>query len=529
MSNLTQLIAANGPTVAPGTVTSAQYYTSVGWSAGEYVYQTPTNAIAPRTTGGLGYNATYNAGSVLSGFSFTPGTLQSVQYSPLYDFGTFTGTSQTAGQQNGTSTTIAAVSSSSLYSFNLINGNICVVYQSGGNAFFTIRTPAGATVLGATLVASSSGVSADVGSVSGCCLTNGTIVITHSDTSNSYWNSYTQTGTVVTARAIFEASNFVRFHQTIALSNGNWAVVGSSTNAQQNLMVLSPTGTVVRSAVATGISSISSSACAQLPNGNIAFAGFDNPNARIGMGVVTQTGTSIWSNYPEGMANFALSVLPLPSNNFVVAFTNSSGQGSVRVHSPTNSTTVFTNNLGTTNISNFSAATLQLSAALVPTVYVAGSGGSGTILYSIAYSNSAGSAATVTTLNSSLGFTVPGTYPFTLTNSLNGRVMLIWAASGTLNPTFGSWNIVTLTNGTSVLTGGNYTPTEGWTLLGVAATTVASGGTGPVITNGGSVALNANYPLVTPPAAFNYQGASVRFAQRGTVSNRVAILQGLEA
>jgi hypothetical protein len=66
-------------------------------------------------------------------------------------------------------------------------------------------------------------------------------------------------------------------------------------------------------------------------------------------------------------------------------------------------------------------------------------------------------------------------------------------------------------------------------LLGVSATTVAAGNTGPVITNGGSVTLNANYPTITTPIAFNYQGAIKGFAQRGTVANKVATLKGLES
>jgi hypothetical protein len=527
MSNLTQLFAASGPTVAPGTVTSSPYYTSVGWSAGEYIYSTPTGAIAPRTIGGLGYNATYNAGSILSGSSWTPATLQNIQYGPMLDYGTFAGTSQTAGVQSGSATTIASAVCSSVYSFNLINGNICTVYASSNSAYFTIYTPAGSVVVAATLVTGSSGIGSDRYSVSGCCLTGGIIVITFGDGSGSYFATYTQAGVAVTAKTTFRAAADLRYHQTIALSNGNWAVVGSTSNGAQYLMVLTATGTdVLGGPVATGLTQMGMGVCCQLPNGNIAFGGLDVANSRIGVGVITTAGAQIWNGYPEGCNNYPMNVVPLPSSNFAIIYSNGSNQGVVRVMSRSANSTISNNNLGSTNIGGGCVGALQLSAALLPTIYVAGNSNGGAMsLYGVSFANTNGTSGTIFTINNSI--TASNNNPW-IVNSLNGKVLLSWQATSTNYPTRGFWNTQTLTNGSTVLYGASFTPKENWFLLGISATTVAAGDTGPVITNGGSVALNANYPTITTPISFNYQGASNNFAQRGTVVNKVATLKGLE-
>jgi hypothetical protein len=525
MSNLTQLIAATGPVVSPGTVTSSQYYTSVGWTAGEYIYSTPTGTIAPRTTGGLGYNGTYNAGAVLFNFSSIPGTLQTVQYGPLFDYGTFSGTTQTIGSQSGSSTTIASVVGDIPYSFNLINGNICIVYLVSGVPYFTIVTPAGATVLAATAVAGASSVTANRYALSGCCLINGTIVITYSDASNSYWVSYTQTGTVVTTATAFYLGTAVRYHQTIALANGNWAVVGSSSNGTQYLIILSPTGTVVRSLIQAGLAGMEHGVCCQLPNGNIAYGGYDQNNSRIGVGVITQAGVQVWSTYPSGSSAQVNNILPLPSGNFAFIYTNSSGQGTVSIYSGTANNNLANYNLGSTNISSGCVGALQLSSSLVPSIIVVGTSGASGSLYRVTCDSTTGATGTISTINSSISTVNAQAW---IVNSLNGKVHLTWEAVTTSYPTYGFWNVVALTNGSTVLYGANYTPKENWFLLGVAATTVAAGNTGPVITNGGSVTLNANYPTVTTPIAFNYQGSFNTFAQRGTVVNKVAVLKGLE-
>jgi hypothetical protein len=524
MSNLTQLIAATGPVVSPGTVTSSQYYTSVGWTAGEYIYSTPTGTIAPRTTGGLGYNGTYNAGAVLSNFSSIPGTLQTVQYGPLFDYGTFSGTTQTIGTQSGSSTTIASVVGAIQFSFNLINGNICIVYLVSGVPYFTIVTPAGATVLAATVVAGAAGVTSNRYALSGCCLTNGTIVITYSDASNSYWVSYTQTGTVVTTATAFYLGTAVRYHQTIALANGNWAVVGSNSNSAQYLIILSPTGTVVRSLITTGLSGMDHGVCCQLPNGNIAFGGWDQNNNRIGVGVITQAGVQVWSSYPSGSGAQLNNIVPLPSNNFAFIYTNNSSQGTVSIYSGTSSSTLTNYNLGTTNTGAGCVGALQLSSSLVPSIIVFGTNGVVGSLYRVTCDTTSGATGTVSTISGAIATNASAW----IVNSLNGKVHLTWLAVTTSYPTYGFWNVVALTNGSTVLYGANYTPKDNWFLLGVAATTVAAGNTGPVITNGGSVTLNANYPTVTTPVSFNYQGSFNTFAQRGSVVNKVAVLKGLE-
>lgn len=513
-------------TVAPGTVMSSPYYTPTGWSAGEYIYSTPTGIISPRTTGGIGYNATYNAGAVLSGSSWTPATLQNVQYGPMFDYGTFSGTSQTAGQQNGTSTTIDSVTAYNVYSFNLINGNTCTVYSTSGVMYFTITSSSGSVVVAPTAISGSSTIPTDRFQISGCCLASGNLVFTYYN-GNMYYAVYTQAGVLVTTSTYFESGTTLRYHQTIALANGNWAIVGSSSTATQYIKIYTPSGTdVLGGLVPTGITQIGQSSCAQLAGGNIAFAGFDASNSRIGLGVITQSGSSVYSTYPDSSNAYQTTVLPFAGGTFAVVYTNSGGSIAIRVSSPTSSSAIYQNVMGSTNTSAACSAALQLSASLVPTVYAFGYGGGNMSLYSAEFTNTSGASATISSINTS----IPNgsTNNFSAVNSLNGRILLSWRSSATNYPTQGFWNIQTLVSGSTVLYGGNFTPKQNWFLLGVAASTVTAGGTGQVITNGGSVTLNANYPTITTPISFNYQGASNNFAQRGTVVNKAVTLKGLE-
>jgi hypothetical protein len=535
MSNLTQLTATTGPVVAPGTTTSSQYYTSVGWSAGEYIYQTSAGLVTPRTTSGIGYNATYNGGNtLLTGSSYTPGTVQSVQYSPLFDYGTFAGTSQTAGTQVGSSTTVTASNVDNLYAFNLINGNVGVVYSIGGTGYLFICTPTGSTVYGPTAVASSSGISSAVvrGGISGCCTTGGTIYVTWGDGTNQYYASYTQTGTVVAAKTTYRAGNQIRFHQTIALSNGGFASCGSGSQPGQLYLVVSDS-TVSTFTLSTVTSvSVDYGVCCQLTNGNIACGGYDSTNSRIGLAVQLSTASSqVWNGYPDSSVGSYISLVAVPDAKFAVTYPNGSSQLYCSIYngatgstsSPVINTAV---NTGTTS-GNGGASAVQISQAGIATVYVLGyAAGSFANLYSVAFNSGTSASGTVTAL-----FTSSSTIPYigAITNTLNGKVLISYRAATTNYVTVGSWATQTLTNGSTTLYGNNYTLKEGYTLLGVAATTVAAGATGPVITNGGSVTLNTNYPTVTSPVSFNYQGPYNGFAQRGTVVNKVATLKGLES
>ena len=529
MSNLTQLIAATGPTVAPGTVTSSQYYTSVGWQAGEYIYQTPTSTIAPRTTGGLGYNATTNGGTILSGVSWTPATLQSVQYGPLYDYGTFAGTTQTLGTQVGTTTALTAVASTGNYAFNLINGNICQVWQQASLAWFAIYTPAGVSVVAPTSIAGSSGITAGTQPVSGCCTLGGTIVITFFNGTQHYYATFTQAGVPVVAATLAYAGAVFQRHQTIALADGGWAMAGvPGNNSTMYLTIVTASNTVTVSAQNVNINGMDSAALCQLANGNIAMAGVDSTNSRVGISVCSLSGGSnVYTVYPVSITSSNIcNVVALPTGNFVVVYTNTSNNVSVVVYSPTANTQISSASVASTNATSGSMGALQLNASGIPSIYIFGTNNGGaSSLWLATFASSTGTTPVITAINNTIT-TMPNRG--WIVNSLNGKVHLCWQATTTNYPSYGFWAHTTLTSGTTVLAGPSYTPKEYYTLLGVAATTVAAGNSGPVITNGASVALNTNYPTVTTPVSFNYQGAINQFAQRGTVVNKVAILKGLE-
>ena len=525
MSNLTQLVAATGPTVAPGTVTSSQYYTSVGWQAGEYIYQTPTGTIAPRTTGGLGYNATLNGGTTLSGVSWTPATLQSIQYSPMFDYGTFGGTTQTLGAQVGTSTTLTSVASSSNYAFNLINGNICQVWVQSSTAYFTIYTPAGVSVVAPTSIGTGGSGSQ---AISGCCTVGGTIVITLFNGSQQFYATYTQAGVPVVALTLYNSGTVLQRHHTIALADGGWATAGvNGSNSTMYLTIATASNTITVNAQGVGMAGMDSAACCQLANGNIALTGYDSANTRIGVAVASLSGGgNVWVTYPTTANGNFCNVVPLPSGNFVVVFSNSGNAASVYVYTPTSNSAIATASGSAVNTQTGCMGVLQLSASGMPSIYIFGSNNGGaSSLYQATFSSSSGTSPAITVINNTIAtMSSRGS----IVNSLNGKIHLCWQALSTNYPSYGFWAHTTLTSGTTVLSGVSYTPKEYYTLLGVSATTVAAGSSGPVITNGASVALNANYPTVTTPVSFNYQGAVNQFAQRGTVVNKVAVLKGLE-
>ena len=533
MSNLTQLIAATGTTVAPGTVTSSQYYTSVGWQAGEYIYQTPTGTIAPRTTGGVGFNATYGPTTgLLTGATYTPATLQNVQYSPLYDYGTYGGTSTTAGAIVGSSTTITSalgtVLANSMYSFVLSNGNTCVVWANNSSlAYFAIYTNAGASVVAATAINGATAVTAARKSpVSGCQLTNGNLLITWSDSSNTYYTVYSASGTLITAATNLNVSTLVRYHQTIALANGGFVVAGSAgqgSNVRYSVFNSDFVLQVNGNTAFTGDNAV----CCQLTSGNIAIAAHDTGVPQYTCGVYTLSGSTIYNNGTTSSSNATMSILALPNGDFAVV-NNSNTQLKVYSWSGT-----FSSNLGsavstiTGLAGNGVSSTVQINTNGTATIYIT-TYGTNIGFYSVTFPTTAATSlnsVSITTLNASVVTYAVGGSSIT---SLNGKIAFYYGAVTTSYPTLTFVSTSTLTSGTTVLYGPNYTPKENYTLLGVAATTVAAGNTGSVITNGGSVTLNTNYPTVTTPVSFNYQGANNSFAQRGTVVNKVAILKGLE-
>lgn len=543
MSNLTQLVAANGPTVAPGTVTSSQYYTPTGWSAGEYVYQTPTGEIAPRTTGGLGYNGLYNGGNViLTGSSFVPSPLQSVQYSPLYDYGTYTGATRAAGTQVGSTTTlVAATALYSIYSFGLINGNVATVYvrQSDLQVVLDIRTPDGAAVVSPISIPTATASSSQpYPEISGCCTTAGNIIVTwyQSNGNQVKFAVYSQAGTLIQGATSTNAQNNPRYHQTIALAGGGWLLAGNSGNSSQTYVLIATASntfinTNPQGFPASQVTGYSTVAC-QLTDGNIALAALDPPNSNARFGIMRLDGSMVFNGSPMvSIANsnsIRMSIVALPGARFAASYGNTSNQPQLSTFS-----------YGTSSFTQLSSiifpgipgglgarAVVNLSPTLGVKIYCLCANSSGSLnIVQADYISGTATTPTLTTLVSSFN-SVNQNRMGTIVNTLNGRATISWQTNAS-DVASASFAISTLTNGT-ILYGGNYTLKDNYTLLGVAATTVAAGGTGPVITNGGSVTLNANYPLVTPVVQFSYQGVGTAFGQRGTVNNRVAVLKGLE-
>lgn len=527
--------------VAPGTAVVTPMYTSVGFNAGDYVYQYGANLVGwPKgTTMGLGAENTLIAGNTYTGYAQSGINSRAASYGPFTDTITYSGTTVTVGQILVSPATLsgAAYATGSCKCATLIDGRIAYAYRTGVNTLVTaIYSAAG--VLQGTTTTVSTGVSFFPRAFSMCAMADGGFIVAYIDSGTSYptyarLNSsnsviYGPTSVisgVVVSLSVSATANYYAFgyHNGDGGGTGSYRIYTNS-NSLASSSSLSVTG-VYNTSIA-GTSSDTFIFCITDGGNNQTIFYHLNPSGgQYGSTYVYGSATT-----STGYTSVACGTTASTSATYAgaysayFAFPNASGSAVLlRIYTASTSTNITAAGSAT----GASAETIAIASINNGGCMLAYRNASGYLSYltygangnQIASGNLVASAIT----NTSLG----------ISGIAGGTVALAYAAPTTGYSTLATAYSAAYTNGVTTLTGTtSYTPANGYYVLGVALTTAAAGATGMVATNG-SANLGSSYPSVTSNILFDYTGTaftarSAINAQRGNVIGTNVTLRGLE-
>ena len=521
--------------VAPGTSVVTPMYTSVGFNAGDYVYQYGANLVGwPKgSTVGVGVGTTSIAGATYTGFVQTSDS-RAVSYGPFTDTTTYSGATVTAGQ-----TIVSPTTLSSAYA----GGNTKCAVLTGGNVAYVYRTAAN-TITGAiynsagVLQGSTVTITTDCNftskSFSICALSDGGYIVAWLSfaSGNAVYSRVNSSNTVTLSSQNVTGSNTVSVYcaatQNYYAFSFHTADGGSQAQLKIYTMSNSTTGTFTGS-----FTGVYNTACAGT-NADTFYMGVNDTGASTfyiyhidaGATVLGSISTISATNSYSYIAACGSTTNSTYAGNYSAWFiaANSSGQlSSVRVYASTATTPsrVITNQsvgfgiVAAASANNGDAVVTYTDSSTGHLKYmILNAGGSqtssGTLIAGVVSSNNIGAG----------GFT-------------GNKFAYGYGAAGTNYPTLQTAWGASYTTGVTVLTGAtSYTPANGYYLLGVALTTAAAGATGMVATNG-SANLGASYPNVTSNVLFDYTGTSFTArsainANRGNVIGTNVTLRGLE-
>jgi hypothetical protein len=542
MSRSITQTSSSSSAVAAGSSVIVPVNTTTGFNAGDYVYTLPTGGVGTRATGtiGVGADSNYVATTFPTTYLST-GDFRTFSYGPYIDQQLYTGTTKSYGAITVATTTVSTTTQQHYRNCTLLTGNVVQMYNNDVNLYFRIISNTGAIIKAETLIASNYYRFSEAGNFACCCLTSGNIQFVWNDnTVNSMKvQQYTSAGTAISSANDVTAPASYRNLSMCALSAGGSVVTGisgSSSSANINFIELFPDGSFLwNETISSGLSGgstwlfpvvgLPASAGANLwacwvqntvlndsvPNGvlNI-FSDFTLQNR----GATTGTGGNPYSH------NFNVTV----ATDGTICCARSIYGGSTGIAK-------FTYNIST-NVVTFVSSTIVAGASslyLIPTssgaINAIYQSGSTIFMKQISSTNSVSSAATLVTVNND-----PYYGRFVATGFGSGLVTPMFSASSTTYAAYCIANTFAVTNGVTQLTGASYTPTEGYYLMGVAATNAAANATGQVIMNG-TAQLGSTYPTVTTPIYYSYQTTASQplFGQRGSVSATTVTLRGLEA
>lgn len=548
MSRSITQTSSSSSVVGTGTSVIVPVNTTTGFSAGDYVYTLPNGSVGTRATGntGIGLDTQYSATTFVSSY-IQPTAFRSVSYSPYQDAGYYSGTTRTGGSTVVSSTTLNS-SGPDAYSRSctLLNGNVVqVCSDSSGNIYMTIVSNTGTVVLAKTTVATDLYVGATSSGNFACCtLTNGNFVILWSYAPNVYslkFQVYSSAGVAGTLSTVNTAPATVYNLCASGLSGGGFVWIGStasggSTNATFGA-VNSSFGNLGYANLSSGLSSTCKAPqCIGLPasygtNIWIAYQYDTNGNSYKSLISANSGGTQgisvVTTQYGDsGYSSKTCGITVLTDGTIVIA---SPYYGNMYAEKYT-----YTKATNTTGSLAYGSATYLTGAYGTQLFSTANNGyfcladsagGTPLTLKSIDSSNTVTSISSNIVSPDSVSW---GTYSAV---SWGGGVMsLLYKAPSTGYPTYTGYTSVPATNGVTFLTGASYTPTEGYYLMGVAATDAAANTTGQVIING-TAQLGSSYPTVTTPIYYSYQTTASQpiFGQRGSVNATTVTLKGLEA
>lgn len=543
--SVTQNSSGFSSAVTNGSTVIQQVTTTTGFSAGDYVYTTPTG-IGTRTTG----NVSIGADTPYVGTTWITTGIQSVNFraaslGPLIDQGTYSGTTRTMGGVTTASSTIVALGSTNFHrSCTLLNGNIVQMYSVGANLYFRIVDVSGNIVVAQTTLSSTLFTSSNVGGFACCTLTSGNIqFIFQNGTTNQVTTSqYNPTGGQVVAPGN-KSSGVSQFGNIsmAALSGGGSVALGSSgytaTMGTPRIIIFDSTGSV--NDIVNG--SYSSGQSKYMPV----------------VGLPASYGTNIWGYYCQDSVNGAGSYAQLAmytNGTAMFSFTNtystmnSGGGGVFNMTFTTDGYILAISYFGgpyyfkalytkTTNTSGSITSIANGSIGNGNSAFVSALPNGG--VSCVAMTN--GGDAYINSATSSMAFNsqvqVTGA-PISVSNAqdgffaattASGVAVMNYSAITTNYPSSIIAAVIPATNGVTSLTGNTYLPSAGYYLMGVAATDAAANGTGEVIVNG-TAQLGSTYPSASTPIYYSFQANANQpiFGQRGSVTATTVTLKGLE-
>jgi hypothetical protein len=543
--SITQNSSGFSSAVTNGSTVIQQVNTTTGFSAGDYVYTTPTG-IGTRATGNvaLGSDTPY-AGTSWVATGLGTSAFRTVSYGPLIDQGLFSGSTRTFGQ-----TMISAYSVKASYGYHvrnctLANGNVVLMYNISSTLYFKVVDYTGATIVAETTLTTTLRSTTVSGNFACCTLTNGNIQFAWNSSTGSYEiyvATYSPAGAVVIAAhnegaGIASPGNF----SMCATSGGGFVVLCSN-----------------------GLTAIIYAPYYHRFNSSGSLVGYGGTSYGVGgggqyyiqcAGLPASYGTDIWVYYSQDcLYGGYAGILGVYSGDSAIAtatgsYTGTTGGETFNMTIATDGSICCAAWNGSVYLQRFTytKATETTGSASVGSGVFAASGSSSSFQASadgaIVCVSHTGTNATVSKITSANARTGPTTFlsggvfnsgvgtpgAFQGTSFGSGIVSAFYLAASTNYISQAGGASIAATNGVTNLTGASYTPTQGYYLMGVAATDAAANATGEVVING-TAQLGSTYPTVTAPIYYSYQttaGQAV-FGQRGVVNATTVTLKGLE-
>jgi len=537
MSRSAPVITSTLP-VAPGTSVVTPMYTSVGFNAGDYVYQYGANLVGwPKgATVNMGSENTSIGGTVVTAFKQVSES-RSVSYGPFTDQILYSGTTNTVGQIIVSPTTLSGTtySSGSSRCCTLTDGRIAYAYRTAANTVVSAIYSAAGVLQGSVTTLSTVATVTGTTTFSMCALSDGGFIVAYYDTSANamvYCRLNSSNAITVNNVSVYGASassfmvcatqNYYGFsyHTSPGSSTAYFRSYNMSSNT--SLGTTNFTGSVLYSTGCAGTNSDTFVvAYADVGVSSTYFYHLSGVLSQLGSPVAY--GSAYSSGTPiMGCGSTANSTFP-GAYAASFAFLNASAQIIIaRVYASSASSLTLQATNTSIGYPNFAIGSINNGGSILA---FRGAGGS------LTYATYNASTQQVATGQLAAGSIVDT--PFGVSGIAGGSLAFSFAPPATGYASFGSAYSATYTNGVTLLTGTtSYTPSNGYYLLGVSLTTAAAGSTGMVATNGSANLFNT-YPVLPSNILFDSTGTaftarSAINAQRGNVIGTNVTLRGLE-
>lgn len=542
MSRSAPVITSTLP-VAPGTSVVTPMYTSVGFNAGDYVYQYGANLVGWPKGATTGVGITDVAiGPTTYTSPIQTSESRAASYGPFTDQIAYAGTTVTAGQVIGSPVTLQSARASALGTMcaTLTNGNVAYIFFTSLNTLVGAIYNSSGVQQGSNVTISTTVGLSDSRQIGMCADNSGGYIVVYLDNSS---------GNITTAR--INSSNSITYNASQISSTGVYFKVCCSTNYYSIVYVTGVSSSQANCAnIALGSNSIVGTytgsfsgiynvTCAATDANSVYMFVGDSGNTTcywryigqvssnlIGSGTLSGTWQSSYP-YMSATSGSATTNPNYPGSSVWLAYTNSGNSLYLYRFSGTGGSSPTSITLAV-NGSPFSLNEFSISGSTNGSViFVGREAGTGFIrfnAYSVVGAN-LGSSTLISANTQNATVCVAA--------QLGSKCVFTYGASSTSYSTLGQAWSASYTNGVTILTGTtSYTPSNGYYLLGVSLTTAAAGSTGMVATNGSANLFNT-YPVLPSNILFDSTGTaftarSAINAQRGNVIGTNVTLRGLE-